>query len=357
MPLPVLDKAYTFNVNNVIPLDGGFTPSNDGEQPTNDRKELLLQIKDALVATAFWSVKLSSNGTTPGTGAGDNWSTIADELWALDTGSPNFAWTVLQNTTIDLEILIICRTTSNDEGGHPTVYISRPTLSGGSGFTGGAANARPTATDESFIVQSELWGWGTNDASGKAWVFSTMVSTDGEVTRVAWFNANEIRGFWMFERLKNPVSGLSSPEIVCKMMAVDQSSGGAGGADATYAGLYDVDTRAFSPQYNGTSPVQQNPQATSKPPGIYMTSESFNGQPCGQQFVSANQVDGEYGFFPVGMGSLFPGFAGRNAEFFDLWWGIEGNATGDTYPVAGTNLFIQINDLILPWNGTVPVVA
>lgn len=356
MPLPVLDKSYTFNVNNVIPLDGGFTPSNDGEQPTNDRKELLRQVKDALMATAFWSVKSSSNGTTPGTGAGDNWSTIADILWALDTGTPNFAWSVWQNTVLDLEVLLVCRTNSNDEGGTPSAYISRPTLSGSSGFTGGAANARPTATDESYILNNESWGWGSGDATGKAWVFSTMVSTDGEVTRVVWFNVNEIRGFWFFERLKNPVTGVSSPEIVCKMRSVG-AGGGAGNPDATYAGLHDADASVYSPQYLGTSPVQQNPQALSKPPEVYMTSEGFNGQPCGQQFVSFNDVDGEYGFFPVGMASLFSGFAGRMGEFYDMWWGIDGNATGDTYPVAGTNLFIQVNDLILPWNGTVPVVS
>ena len=146
MPLPVLDKSYTFNTNNVIPLDGGFTPSNDGEQPTNDRKELLLGVKNALMATAFWSVKISSNGAA--FGAGDQWGTIADILWALETGTPNFAWSVWENTVLDLEVLLICRTNSNDEGGTPDVYISRPVLSGGAGFTGGAANARPTATEE-----------------------------------------------------------------------------------------------------------------------------------------------------------------------------------------------------------------
>ena len=356
MPLPVLDKAYTFNTNNVIPLDGGFTPSNDGEQPTNDRKELLLGVKNALMATAFWSVKISSNATTPGTGSGDNWTTIADTLWALETGTPNFSWSVWQNTVLDLEVLLVLRTNSNDEGGTPDVYISRPVLSGGSGFTGGAANARPTAPDESFIVDNEQWGWGAGDPTGKAWVFSTMVSTDGEVTRVVWFNVSEIRGFWFFERLKNPVTGMSSPEIVVKMRAVGQT-GGAGGPDATYAGLHDVASSVFSPQYDGTSPVQQNPQALSKPPGIYMTSEGFNGQPCGQQFSTFNDVDGEFGFFPVGMASLFAGFAGRHGEFYDMWWGIDGNATGDSYPVSGTNLFIQINDLILPWDGTLPVVS
>lgn len=358
MALPSVVKTYTFDLNNQVAADGGFTPSADGLQPTNDRKQTLLEVKDSLVASGAWSVKLSSDSSTAG--AGDNWSTIADLFYRREDLSGVFSWIVLANTTMDVEIYIGLETENGTEGGEWRVIASRPTLSGGSGFTGGTTTARPTASDEQVLADPTFTlgqpGWGHNDPVGRDWVWHTMVSDDDEVTRVLICRDSEVRCWWFVERIQNPVSGMSSPELAMAFRPGTTNSNTAGLATCLHTQYMDGVGPSGS-HYVGSSPLLLSDGFINYGPWFYLTGEGFSNDALGQNFAVANQVDGNWDFSPVGLASLTPGFIGRHGEMFDMWWGSEAVNTGDTYPSDSSRQFVQFGDLIFPWDGSVPVIA
>ena len=140
MPLPTLDKTWQFSVNNRIAADSTTTGgANDG---TNDRKNLLLGIKNALIGFASnpWTVS-GSSGAVAGTGAMDSvdrWTSIS-EMLSTATTSTDRSWIVLTQSAVGIHLLIDWVGFGSHRGSGIDIFVST------AAFTGGALNARPTA--------------------------------------------------------------------------------------------------------------------------------------------------------------------------------------------------------------------
>jgi hypothetical protein len=73
-----------------------------------------------------------------------------------------------------------------------------------------------------------------------------------------------------------------------------------------------------------------------------------------------NQLSGDYPLLPAALACITASNLGNHGELADLWLGSVSAVNGDTYPEAtyagtgGLDQFVQVGDVALPWNGTVP---
>ena len=357
MALPTLDKTWVFSVNNNVA--GDATQPFDQSNFTNDRAGLMLGIKNGLIdatgmLTNEWVVEGScAQSTVAGSGTGpagsslmdgptDRWTAIAD-LRCVSASSTAHSWIVLSNAAVGVHMLI------DHVGYFPTygttfyIYFSFVgfTASGGDGPTD-----RPVASDETRpIVGSNTANgqFGQNIGAARSWKYHIMRSNDGECTRVvAFYNGNPIT-FWMIDKPKNPVSGWTTPYI---------SSFPGSNSDTThkptYSLLHDQAT------WTNTSIAGFN-QTDNEGPDISLTSEGAGTGGNGEFLSGANDIDGNYPFFPVGIASQSPGVQGRHGEVFDLWWSALGVSQGDTFPGDASRQFAVFGQMIFPWNGSIPL--
>jgi hypothetical protein len=319
MALPVLDKTWQFNVNNQLNTTG-LTP--------NDNAQVLLLIKNALIGfgSNAWSVISSSNSLVAN--SSDNWNAIADIVWQ-SSGNPH-SWIILRQTGIatNYEICIDC---VNYLNGTRLSVLSSPSI----GFVGGSTTIRPTASDEiSLLYQNVYFG---NAALFDARIH-IMQSTDGQCTRIIGFNTHKPGGpylLWVFDKVKDPVSGWQNPSI--------SSVYGLGSTAASYARLFDNNDYCWGHE-NGSF-------------GLYMTSEQVDDESgaLGEIITFANDIDETYPMIPVGLHSKDGGNRGRHGVVYDLWWGLTVVPTLTTYPANASKQFVQFEDLIFPWNGSIPI--
>lgn len=346
MALPTLVKTWQFDVNNQVLADA--TQEGDNNNAPDDKRTLLFEIKEFLTnaASGAWTVVASAggNGTgfvagTPVADATDNWLAFDDLRWNAPK-TANRSWIVLRQTDFfgsgqHLEVCIDCvHTSTAQDGGLLDILMSR---AGFTGFT--SLNARPTATDEVSILLDGTWAGPNNDPTGRTWRWHGMISTDGKATRVViHLNDNPISWF-IVQAPANAVTGWNSPVI-----ADWASTGATTGTINSFSNYHDL---ALLHTIN-TAGLQFGDR-------LFMTSEGFGASAAGEVFTVANQVDGNFGFFPMGVASTQPGFIGRHADVDDLWWGNANTNEGDTFPLAATRLFVQFGDMIFPWNGSLPL--
>lgn len=335
MALPVPDKTWQFDVNQIMP--------DLGSQLTSGRR-LMRTIKNSLVGFGSnpWTVRYSSNSAVAGTaGDGvDRWTADTDLVWAAG----NHSWIVLRQTGIatNFELCI--------DLNFGTIYNASLIASPSAGFTGGTISARPTATDEfSVSVQN---GWGLNGgATANAGALHVMQSTDGQVTYVIFACDNKAQGFWMLARPKNPATGWTNPSI-CTIDMVTPSSG------------VSVESMTIPRFFSPNSPLLRA-RGNSAVIQIFCTSEGFtNGSNSGSLLADStyglnapNDFSGEYPMFPVGFASRTTGNRGRHGQIFDMWLGLDITNIGDTYPNDASRQFVHFGEFIFPWNGSVPLTA
>lgn len=70
---------------------------------------------------------------------------------------------------------------------------------------------------------------------------------------------------------------------------------------------------------------------------------------------AANDFTGEWPMFPLGYFGVTSGARGRLGTATDLWLGNDGVGNCSAYPNDTSYQFAQYGNLILPWDGTVPV--
>jgi hypothetical protein len=80
-------------------------------------------------------------------------------------------------------------------------------------------------------------------------------------------------------------------------------------------------------------------------------------QALGQFETVVNDLDGGYPITSIGMYSNTVGKTGRHGQAEDIWWGSITPATGDSYPNDGSAQFMQIGNLVYPWDGTPLTIA
>lgn len=340
MTNPTIQKTWEFAVN-------GLALQSTVQGSTNahlDRRETMLGIKQMLTNTgpytgtftSPWTVVSSSNGTTAG--ASDNWTDVDDLVWRdEDSTGTNFGWIVLRQTGISttFELLIALESdTVADDGSQIYAAVAQ------AGFTGGTTNTAPTATDERVLRNDDgtsagHWGTGADAASTTNIRFHTMISTDGDCTRVLIFMGDVVTGFWLFDVPDNPASGWTNPYI-----AVIYGENNSTNNVVNYGTF--LDSATMKGRFSGTDTT------------MFLSSEGINNSAIGE-FLKANQLDNTFVASEMGVASLTSTFTGRMGTMFDLWWGpayTNQEATGRYYPETGTKLYVQVKDMLFPWDGS-----
>lgn len=333
MSIPTLDKTWQFDVNNVYPATGVVA---------DELKIVLLAIKNKLkgFGTLPWTVVGSSDSVTAGIDATDRWTTTANIVFG---GTP-FSWIVLKQTGLlaNFQILLSCNVSGSDER-RLTSYLSP-----NAGFTGGSINARPTATDEAIMSTGTGNGIGSGYGGGATYnrIVNVLQSTDGQCTRVIIYGSSGTPvALWMFDKLKNPVSGLTYPAVGCILSASTSSP-----SVPLYANLNEVNYVASSTPGGAALAMM-----TTEGRAYYDGGGFQHADPLGTWWTSPGDLNGKWPIFPVAIHNYDGGGSkGRLGTLFDFYGGSASVASGNSYPANGTFLAAQVGHFIHPWNGTVP---
>lgn len=227
----VLAPGGSFLLNGVdntrfIELQNNTSPGNDGIFPitTVQGSNAIRFTNAAGVAEAFAGEYRINNGhhtgrggafphlVCKGSGAGttgkgaamdgrDRWHSSADRQRGNNRSSSNHSWIVIQNTVNGTEFLI--SDAPNTVFRRPHVWVSPE-----NGFTGGATNADPTATDElarcgnggvntGYFFGTDNWG-----SIRSQWIF--IQSTDGERNFLICRGNGFVRDFFFSSIVSNP---------------------------------------------------------------------------------------------------------------------------------------------------------
>jgi hypothetical protein len=365
MPLPRLAKTWQYNVNTRFPGLGLGGPAG-GDTTELMNQQLLFHIKSALVgfAQSPWTVIGSSNGTTAGMDGIDRWTSPS----SIVARSNQWSWIVLQQAGINskYQVCLDCR-------GSPLgqvvfiflrVYVS-PVLGFGvaNGGTDGSPTIGPTALDQYPIIDIDLnipfvqsyWNLGGTDSALDTEegptdaIVNIWQSTDGQVTRIMILRPRVIlpaateecavRAYAAFERPRNPIAGWTNPSMA--MWIQERSL--FGGTPMSIGMLND---NAFLRTRTPSGSVAH----------LFMTTEAYAGQMATERLHSVNSFTNRFQISPIALASETSGFRGRHGQVFDMWHGSRFLRDGDTFPSDGSRQFIHFQHVILPWNGTSPLV-
>jgi len=316
MALPPINKTWQFNVNNQLTSLGSVT---------HDNAQVLILIKDAMIGFGSnpWTVVASSNAVVAN--GSDNWNDPTSDIVFANSPTPH-SWMQLRQVGIDTNFEVLIETPS---GEMDLTLVMSPKV----GFVGGSTTVRPTASDEVILLSDTRW-------LDSAFTFDARVhvmqSTDGECTRVIGFASTKTggpRAIWIFDKIKDPVPGWTTPAIG----SADNST-----ISGRYALLHDANT--FTHGY-------QNGEFN-----IYLTCESYGTGvgALGVLLTGPNDIDGTYPIMAMGVHSQVSGNRGRHGTVYDLWWGLQNAPDLETYGGA-LRSFVQFSDLIFPWNGSIPI--
>lgn len=349
MTLPAFSKTWQFNVNNSVPA----------QADTHDHcAAFLIELQDALTgfATNPWVVDYSCDGSTAGT-PGDGVDRIDSDLanWIFTTGaSSSRSWLVLRNPVTGMELMLSGQGGTNN-GDRIRIYVSWA-----AGFTGGATNSNPSATDEEQIYTGDD-NYGIGNLA-RDFVYHFMHSADGELTYIAASYNNICPLFVYLGVPENPTDGWTNPLVAgwlgddgtvpdafatSLFMAVQDEIGFTGGVGRRRANLT-----------GGTIPIHTSFAGTvvgdgSNTPRVYGEDQGSSAYVPG-----ANQISGEYDLARVGLFSFRQtGTNGFHGRMPDLYFSQDTLSDGDTFPGDGTKTRVSLGGYVLPWNGSTPVVA
>lgn len=333
MVVPVAIKTWNhWNINAPWGVGPGWHSisgcANGGDAMSTGR-QMLFNLKEVLKASpGSWEV-LSSCGRDENGAAWvydltDNW---ADASWVYFSSLSKRSWIVLRNTAISavgegFQMLIDCDNTCIVD----TIHWS---ISSSAGFTTGGFDEEnpPTATDQYFIKNNELWTFLglANQTKGMS-VFKT---DDGASTRIYGHSGHSVYLSFFFEKLTAADSGWNKPYFV-------------------YPGLLPT----F--QYLHTDSNIKVEWAGLEPANAFMTSEGTGGGSIAKSTVyDQGDVWGNRICTPVGLSILSDavpsGFLGR---VDDLWFVNSNMADGNYYPDDGSRQFVVMGDLLQPSDGS-----
>ena len=327
MALPTVVKTYQYSVNNTIAA---------GATDTENFQRVLLGIKNALIGfgTLPWTVVGSSDSAAAAMDAVDRWAAYTNLVW--NTAGNARSWIVLKNTGLAANFqLLLCLTAV----GATNEYLMEMVISPASGFTGSSTTARPTATDE-VVVHTSSQAWIGGFTVPFATVHHVLKSTDGEVTR--WFVcvAGLVVAHFSIDKAATSTGGWTTPIIVTQGDITTTAAD-----HCTLVRLYNI---AYAMGFQGTTSFMNYWTAE----GMASSSNVFS------QFGEANQFSSEWSIGRVGLVCTTAPFRGRHGQLRDIFWtntvGIE---NGSTFPSGGTKTMASFGDIVIPWNGTTPVIT
>lgn len=316
---PTLVKSYQYNVNQFLRATGTLL---------TDNQNLLFALYTSLTTFGSnpWTVVSSSGFGSAGA-----------ITWA--TNGSTHSWVVLKQAAIasNFQVLISC---SNGNTTLLNVWFSPVT-----GFTGGTSTNDPTIPgDATQVLTNAAWGANTGDQQYRLHV---LESTDGTVTRalICMYGGTSsggiCTGFLNLELPQTPVTGWTNPAHVL------WTGSSSGNQVTTLSILYQTATGFGRATNNFT---------------LFWTGENINGTLVSAAFSAPNDLNQEWVLQPIGLFSNTVGSRGRHGSLFDIWWGTWTSgflafSNGFPYNGATAYSFAQFGAIVLPWNGTVPLVV
>lgn len=314
MALPTLEKTWQFNVNQV---------SATGGSNLADCANTIYKLKAAMTGFSSnpWTVVRSSNSVTAG--AADYWASSANLVW--NGGGSAHSWIVLQQAGITggpMQFLIDC----DGQGTTPSLFRGMVSVSG---FTGGTTTARPTATDEVLLIRNDNTSL-PNVAMNQ--ILHVMQSTDGQCTRAFVFGSGSRYLLLSFESL------------------ADSTLTYKGAAMGKYY------SQATSELYSNANWVCKNSSTVCY---CYTATEVYNNvQVANANNGAPSNIANAYPLAPLSLHSETASYRGRYGRVSDMWFGSSSIPTGATYPSSPDDReFLQVGNLVLPWNGTIPIIT
>lgn len=336
MSLPVLSKTWEFIPN--------YNQAATGVILTTNRTILKWLVDNMTTNTATLWVNASNSPVTPSGlatvryscdsvvagSAGDGvnrWDSLTDLVWA-NAGSAH-SWIVLRLFD-NAELLISCE--SSAVNGQNLFVATSPNA----GFTGGTTTAKPTATDQSVIVNSTTWGGVVNtDQTVK---MHLIKSTDGQCWRFLLGNTGTIGTFWCIEK---------AVQFNATAWANSMTMFGLGGSpNSNVITNGNLNTNALFLGYGASAMT------------MYLGMMYYASGLSNVNIVSANDLSSNWPFLPQMLFSATASNRGAHGYLSDVWYGSTTTATGASFPLTGTqHQFAQFGSLILPWCQTAPVVT
>lgn len=310
------NKGWTIQANKEIGSPLGAKESH---------ADALLNIVKSLTSLPIypWTVRGSSDSVTAGLDSVNRLTSISKFKW--DSSGSAHSWIVLADNKAGFEVCIDCKDKySGAEGPNLTIAVSL-----GSSFTGGNITTRPTATDE--IVKSGQWLGTTNESPQFRFNLLIWRSNDGLCTRISCLENKEPVLFWLFDRIKNPITSVTK-------------------VFSTYMGKNSMNKTPYYSNANFTS------KTGSDTLNCYLTAKrTISGTVLFESF-GRNQYDGKYFIdtpviYCVGTST----HKGKLGELFDLYWGSSKVPTGTVYDEKDGN-YIQLGNIVLPWDPTILLV-
>jgi hypothetical protein len=329
MPIPSKTKTWQFNVNNAR---GG-----SGSRNTDDQLVLFFY-KTAITTFASygWTCSGSSNSIASGMDGVDRWVSSANLIWA--TAPTAHSWIVLRQTGISSHFEV-CFDLSYLDYTTMNIVVSTIGFGAANGGTDGSINNRPTATDE-YSVYTYLAHWIDSNVSGtQSYKCHCMQSNDGQCTRFYACNiaTGKVVTLICFEKPQYPISGWSDPWFSMVKGSADRTLSS---AKLTYWN----DNAIVKFRQGGI-----NTQAYLS--SIFCISSCLAEQAAGGV---VNSLTGEWPFYGTKLYSEGPAMnRGKVGVPFDLYYGPLTLTNGDQFDASPSRMWSFINDLIIPWNGTV----
>lgn len=372
MALPTLYKTWRIGSNRLQASTFNYV---------NDFKTAMLHLKNALIGSGVtwkdtsgnvasapnvWQVVGSSNGTTAGLDAVDRWNSISDINWNSD-GSAH-SWIVLKQTGIGSDFKLVIDLASNY--GTDCKYLGQSTLKGGfftfcsiNGLSGGTTLTCPTPTYPNeycrvFNSQATSFTWMGGMNSAFRTYSHTWMSTDGKCTRYCvYYNGTPVL-FFLIDVPRDPIVIPGPPQLVWNPGNEPFIVAGYSAQAPTEA----ENAMLISRWLDSASlirtevAVQLHPDWYAKVP-LSLTAEA--GMFSSRDYVtralnSPNDLDRSYPMLPMGLACYIAQARGKVGTVPDLWSGCPSLIEGDTYPGDGSRQFIQMGDLILPWDRSMP---
>ena len=327
MPLPTLGKSWTIRSNIAIAVAAAVAECN---------KRWYLAWKDNLKALGV-TVSGSSDSVTSGMDGSDR--IAAWNNWVQAASGSAHSWIVLRFGSIGSTFCEVCIDLNNAsvQAYLLTVVISFVGFGTTYGGTNGSTTARPTATDEAVYASASGCLSGGNTTVLDAHRGHFWGSSDGKA--FYWIRAmqSNMYCFGFIAVPRNIPSDWTGNTVVF------------GCGDGTT-------TSANRAKWHNAAVAWAKLNSTAG--NAYMTGEAYNGALISTSQNYSAEINAGYPMCPIGLFSTVTGARGRIADMWDLWWGAESNiVSGDTYPADGSRQFAQFGHFILPWDGSLPLIA
>lgn len=325
MAIVTFEKTYEFDVNHEIGAGMGEAEFY-GYVPW--------RIKDRLInwTNNPWTVALSSNASD--VGADDYWDDWTDLHW--NPAGVAHSWIVL-SCSQGGQLLIDLKATSTRED------IIKVAWSCEGAYTEGTTLNAPTAYDEVALIDNDQW----IDSYGPYLIQMHLIhSTDGQIDHILLTQSGSSFFYWCHNTVQCPVANYSLNNVFF-------STASKIGSRCSYSYHTDIQQWVGKASVTGDTAGMFRFGLTSLVMGV-------TGNNLGQIITGANSLSGKYVLYPIGIMSMTVGVEGRHGRLADQWFCPSTLATGTTLeevPGSPTYELAVFANMVLPWNGTSPVVS